>query len=1514
MPDEVTSDARRPALPRDLAQAVARELLADMHPPLGPDTPTVVAGSASVDSSLPRIGPYEVLAPLGRGGMGSVYRARDPRLDRVVALKVFDMGQVPPSEAAERTERFRREANALAKLGNHRHLVQVHELGHDGGRWWFSMDLVEGMTLRRWLGAETRTPREVASMVQRVALGLAHAHAHGVIHRDVKPENVFVGPDGEPQLGDFGLVRDLDASQGITEEGQVMGTVAYMAPEQALGATDRIGAWTDVHAVGVILYEGLTGSHPFEGREKTEILAQVLASEPVPLRRRNPRAAPDLEAIVMRCLEKEPERRYRDAGALAEDLRRWLDGEPVTATRLTPIYWLRKKLHRHRRSLMVACVIAVLGGALTWGVTVGPEARARWRARDLLASAMREREALRSEDRDLVADLERFWHDHRGDADGWDALVAEASMRFPDARAARARAFDSTAVGDPRVRRAIEELLHTAPYEAIAAVTSEPPEAVGLLVAQAAEERDRALAAKGLTPRPMDAIRSYVGVWRGGHDPAARERALEGLGRLAADLDDFPLARKLLEPIRDSLSPEARRILAVSCLEAGDLGAAAEASDPDLLDLVKSCGGVQDLAFDVHDLCWAGVFPAGRSRTETLLILRGDSSLSRLRVSTEGIQVMRTGRIPIPAPSRRVYYAVPWPQPDGAPALLLGVPTAQGGTAFFVIRGDNLDVLPGPVVPGSLHQISTGDIDGDGVTEAVATVRAGWWGIHCLGRGIDGGAVLLGSRRTESVPSLVLLDADGDHRAEGILLLGEYQDFRLSLVRFANPRSLESTVLATLEGDGVPLWVNGLVDSCPSGEGASVILRREPDPGVGERLHVSSLDTGCYQVPVSRQGDRWTMGPARLLDRFPQHYVRGVSVAIGRNRCYACMTESGTVTHPTVLLPGGDRGACVRLPLASDGGEGGMSIVEPLRLDALGSGQAVWMAVDVSKGLFRVAWGGTPGPRAIDADSQPDPVWVIPEFLRSRAAWEDAVDVYRDDRLPWTDPVRRKLALADTLLAWADRAPDRARLAEALELYREAASKAPEIGRASSLVAKEQGFHLEEDALRLQALKWKTVRLDPSGVGDSLVAGRPTSARPEQAGWSLTTAPGAPGWIGVPIRIHSDVVRLQAHLQGTTLGSMNRLEVLICPQSCPRESGWPSAQQVLERWGFGVSVAGSNCFAKTEAHLRGVCATWDGQTLGGLLWPLEGNFDLMASAREGRFCELARWGKSIPGWERHGDADCPLPDGDCWFLVGGPLWTAEEPIPSALGTPCHAGLSEIAISVPAEGSLELRPVPDDPDLLAYRGNARALLEDWAGARSFYRRALDSSSVSGRLRAQIQFWAAMAEFRQGMGSWISAAVDAFRGDGEASMLCWTRDVPASPEWKTFSERLARSVLGAGLLAHGGDALSAIQDRDGPSLIPVLAGAQGLRTGHGWEVIRVVRPAGGEGPEVGEWILQVDSADVPSDDRPVDLLREVGDRAEVDLRVRTPAGIERTIHVPRQALALVAVRAGFWIGRP
>ncbi|MEK7867448.1 MAG: protein kinase [Planctomycetota bacterium] len=345
--------------PPGLARA-AGEMLADLAAPevvLG-ELPTVQAGGAVPGVGPTRLGPYELLAPIGQGGMGTVYRALDSRLRREVALKVIRVGR--GADEAERMERFRREATALARLGKHPHLLQVHEFGHEGETWYFSMDLVEGTTLRRWSAEAPRDARGVVSMLRKVALGLAHAHANGLVHRDVKPENVLVGPDGEPQVADFGLVRDLGASTDLTSEGQVMGTYAYMAPEQASGQVDRIGPWTDVHALGVMLYERLSGKLPYEGTSGSEFLVSILTKEPPPLRARNPSIPEDLEAVTTKCLEKEPSRRYLDAGALAEDLRRWLDGEPVSATRLTPAYWARKKIRRHAARLAAALAAVVL--------------------------------------------------------------------------------------------------------------------------------------------------------------------------------------------------------------------------------------------------------------------------------------------------------------------------------------------------------------------------------------------------------------------------------------------------------------------------------------------------------------------------------------------------------------------------------------------------------------------------------------------------------------------------------------------------------------------------------------------------------------------------------------------------------------------------------------------------------------------------------------------------------------------------------------------------------------------------------------------------------------------------------------------------------------------------------------------------------------------------------------------------------------------------------------------------
>ncbi|MBX3471078.1 MAG: serine/threonine protein kinase, partial [Planctomycetes bacterium] len=274
-----------------------------------------------------RVGGYELLAELGRGGMGSVWRARSLALGREVALKLLTAPDDP-----ELVERFQLEARAAARL-RHPNVVGVHEVGQDGRTWFLALDLVEGESLRARVTRDgPLSPREAARVVEAIGRALHHAHGHGVVHRDVKPHNILIAADGTPLLADFGLAKDAGAD-GLTVTGQVLGTPAYMAPEQALGDLARVDRRADVYALGATLYEALTGAPPFAGATAMNILRQVIEDDPAPPSRRRPGLDRDLEAVVLKCLEKAPDARYDTAAQAADDLARWLRREPVAARR-----------------------------------------------------------------------------------------------------------------------------------------------------------------------------------------------------------------------------------------------------------------------------------------------------------------------------------------------------------------------------------------------------------------------------------------------------------------------------------------------------------------------------------------------------------------------------------------------------------------------------------------------------------------------------------------------------------------------------------------------------------------------------------------------------------------------------------------------------------------------------------------------------------------------------------------------------------------------------------------------------------------------------------------------------------------------------------------------------------------------------------------------------------------------------------------------------------------------------
>jgi serine/threonine-protein kinase len=314
------------------------------------------------------IGPYELKGKIGRGGMGIVYRARHGSLGRMAAVKMILGGQ----HAGERAvARFVREGQALARL-KHRNVVQVYDFDEHEGLPYYAMELVEGGSLQALLAEGAIEPREAASLVRELALAVEYLHGAGVLHRDLKPANILLDQDGTPKIADFGLAKLLDREPGdpsdstLTLSGTVLGTAAYMAPEQVDGRLAQIGIRTDVYALGAILYECLTGQPPFVAPTKVKILDLVRSKEVVPPSRLRPGIPPGLEAICLKCLEKLPARRYATAQALADALDQWIREEWAPG-------WLARTLRRVRpyaNAPMGACILGLtlvaLGAAWMW--------------------------------------------------------------------------------------------------------------------------------------------------------------------------------------------------------------------------------------------------------------------------------------------------------------------------------------------------------------------------------------------------------------------------------------------------------------------------------------------------------------------------------------------------------------------------------------------------------------------------------------------------------------------------------------------------------------------------------------------------------------------------------------------------------------------------------------------------------------------------------------------------------------------------------------------------------------------------------------------------------------------------------------------------------------------------------------------------------------------------------------------------------------------------------------------
>jgi TolB-like protein/Tfp pilus assembly protein PilF/tRNA A-37 threonylcarbamoyl transferase component Bud32 len=316
----------------------------------------------SAATMLGELGDYELLEEIGRGAQGVVFRARQKSLTRTVALKVISLGQWA---SKAHLKRFRREAEAAASL-DHPSIVPIYEVGERDGSCYFSMKFVEGGQLDEVVRRTPMSIRQAVELIAKVARTVHYAHEHGILHRDIKPGNILLDAKGEPHLTDFGLARLVESESTVTQTLDVLGTPSYMAPEQAVGNNAAVSNTTDVYGLGAVLYQLLTGDPPFAGGTTYETIKLLEDTEPRPPRLLNPKVDRDLSTICLKCLEKDPKRRYSSALVLAEDLERWLKHEPIQARR-TGIFSRGKKwVQRNPTSALLAASLIALAAAAGW--------------------------------------------------------------------------------------------------------------------------------------------------------------------------------------------------------------------------------------------------------------------------------------------------------------------------------------------------------------------------------------------------------------------------------------------------------------------------------------------------------------------------------------------------------------------------------------------------------------------------------------------------------------------------------------------------------------------------------------------------------------------------------------------------------------------------------------------------------------------------------------------------------------------------------------------------------------------------------------------------------------------------------------------------------------------------------------------------------------------------------------------------------------------------------------------
>ncbi|MAT15975.1 MAG: serine/threonine protein kinase [Planctomyces sp.] len=322
----------------------------------GPDSEPVVDNLTSSMLKELWIENYELIEEIGRGGMGVVYKALQTDLGRTVAIKMIRSSTLA---SADEVKRFEREARAAGKL-QHPHIVKIFEAGQIAGQPYFSMEYIEGESLHHLLQRGPLDPHKAAELLEKICRAVHHLHEHQILHRDLKPQNVLIDHAGCPFLTDFGLAKVLEDDFDLTQTGAVLGTPGYMSPEQASPSTGNCCPASDVYSLGAILYHCLTGRAPFSGPNPFETLMAVLESEPLLPRKLNPRIPRELELLCLKCLEKKPENRFQSAAELADELKRFLQGEPLQTA---SIEWGHRFKRFVRRELPLVVRLTAIGMA-----------------------------------------------------------------------------------------------------------------------------------------------------------------------------------------------------------------------------------------------------------------------------------------------------------------------------------------------------------------------------------------------------------------------------------------------------------------------------------------------------------------------------------------------------------------------------------------------------------------------------------------------------------------------------------------------------------------------------------------------------------------------------------------------------------------------------------------------------------------------------------------------------------------------------------------------------------------------------------------------------------------------------------------------------------------------------------------------------------------------------------------------------------------------------------------------